>query len=369
MEADFAQPHEDLGMLHLARGQAQIAVDLFEKAVALDANASFAYRGLATALKQVGRLDEAQAAQQAFLDQSPSSRALSRATTLHASGDSQQAEKICEDILKREPQNTAALRLLAVIASDDERHVVAEGLLRRIVKLAPSNVAAIRELGRFLADRNRFPESIELLEQAEKMDDSNAQVKLMLGDMYTIVGQTSAALKCYETCLAIAPQEPLALLGRGHMLRITGKREQAESSYRKCIEVQADIGDAWWSLASLHGYRASDAEVTHMQALIDTGNLHRESEAAMRFAMARACEERHDFAAAWQEYERANRIKRSLVSYDPVEVEVRHDKMIEVFTDEFFERVFEEERPTSPPSARTSRPTPCSSTATCRRCS
>jgi hypothetical protein len=133
------------------------------------------------------------------------------------------------------------------------------------------------------------------------------------------------------------------------MLRITGKREQAESSYRKCIEVQADIGDAWWSLASLHGYRASDAEVTHMQALIDTDNLHRESEAAMRFAMARACEERHDFAAAWQEYERANRIKRSLVSYDPVEVEVRHDKMIEVFTDEFFERVFEEESEATTP--------------------
>jgi len=332
LEPAFAKPHEDLGLLYLNRDQPEAAAGFFQKAVTLDASQASAFRGLATALTKSGRKEEAQIAQDKYLQLSPLDQSLPQAWLEHADGNSQRAESICEDILKREPQNTGALRMLAIIASADERHVVAEGLLRRIVKLIPENIDAIRELGQFLADRSRFPEAIEMLEQAQEIDRSNPQVRLMLGDLYTIVGRTFDALLSYEKCLELSPDEPLALLGRGHMLRIIGEREQAEASYRQCIAIRPEIGDAWWSLASLHGYRASDEEAAQMHEHIDAGNSHAESEVAFRFAAARAHERRDDFENAWRQYEIANKAKRRLVSYDPVEIEVRHGKMTNVFS-------------------------------------
>jgi len=337
LEPAFAKPHEDLGLLYLNQDKPESAVSCFEKAVALDATQASAFRGLATALEKSGRMEEAQVAQDTYLQFSPLDQSLLLARLAHADGDSQRAESICEDILKRNPENTDALRMLAIIASAEERHVFAEGLLRRIVKLIPENIDAIRELGQFLADRSRFPEAIEMLEQAEEIDATSPQVKLMLGDFYSIVSRTFDALVSYEKCLELSPEEPLALLGRGHILRIMGDREQAESSYRQCIAFRPEIGDAWWSMSSLHGYRASDDEIAQMHANVDAGSLNAESEVAFRFALARACEQRDDYESAWQQYETANKVKRRLVSYDPVEVEVRHSKMTKVFTAEFFQ--------------------------------
>jgi tetratricopeptide (TPR) repeat protein len=343
LEAEFAKPHEDLGLLYLKLRKAEQARASFASAVALDASLTTAFRGLAVALRQLGRFDEARAAEQAVRDPSRAGRALAQAELMRAAGDDRRAEQICEDVLQQEPENTAALRLLAIIASGDERQMVAEGLLRRILKLEPGSSDAVRDLGRFLADQSRFPEAIELLEQAAQLDTSDSRVRLMLGDLYTIVGQTAAALQSYEECLELSPNEPMALLGRGHMLRITGKRDEAECSYRKCIAMQPAIGDAWWSLASLHGYRAGDDEMAQMHAQIEKPDLHPESGAAFRFALARAYEKRNDFDAAWRQYVAANEVKRGLVSYDPVEIEVRHNKMIKAFNEEFFERVFADE--------------------------
>ncbi len=335
LEPAFARPHEDLGLLYLNQNKPETAIGCFERAIALDADQASAFRGLSTALQQSGRQDEAQAALEKFLALSPTHDSIAQARLLHADGETQRAESICADVLKREPENTSALRMLAIIASDDEQFVVAEGLLRRIIKLLPDSIGAIRELGRFLAERSRFPEAIQLLEQAEKLDASNAQLQLMLGDMYLIVGRTADALQSYEKCLELSPDEPMALLGRGHMLRIIGDRDEAEASYRRCISVRSEIGNAWWSISSLHGYHASDDEVARMQENIDAGSPNTESEVAFRFALARAYERRDDYERAWQQYELANTAKRRLVSYDPVEIEVRHSKMRKVFSAEF----------------------------------
>jgi LPS sulfotransferase NodH len=76
-----------------------------------------------------------------------------------------------------------------------------------------------------------------------------------------------------------------------------------------------------------------------MHAETEKPGLYAESEAAFRFALARAYEKRNEFDAAWQQYMEANKVKRALVSYDPVEIEVRHDRLIKVFTEEFFARI------------------------------
>jgi tetratricopeptide (TPR) repeat protein len=338
LEPAFAKPHEDLGVLYLRQDDSARAASFFQKATELDPRLATAFRGLRDANTRSGNRDQAEAAHRRFLELSPEARALAEAEKLQRNGETQEAERICEELIKREPGNRDALRMLAVIASDDERYIIAEGLLRRIAKLPGSSYKAHLELARFLAEHSRIPEAVELLQETVRLVPDKHDVRLMLGDMLAIVGRTTEALQEYERCLEQSPQEPTALLGRGHMLRIGGRRDDAVASYQECISERPNLGDAWWSLASVHGYRLNGEELDTMRSQVESSVLTPESEIAFRFAIARACEQMEDFEGAWEQYKLGNAAKRALIKYDPVETELQHDKLAEVFTNDIFER-------------------------------
>jgi tetratricopeptide (TPR) repeat protein len=334
LEPGFAKPHEDLGVLYLGRGDAATALQYLETAVSLNESEASAHRAMAVALHQLGRHDEAEAAHHRFLALAPGQDPLGEAEMLRRKGEPAEAERVCQAILQREPEHVGALRLLAVIANEDERFVVAEGLLRRVVSLAPGNAAALGDLGHFLREQSRFPEAIEVLEQTVAIDDSNPRTWLALGDLLAIVGRTDAALAAYEKCLDLAPEEPSALTGRGHMLRIAGRTDEAIASYRQAIDAQPNAGGGWWNLASLHGYSFNEGNVAEMQGLLAAGEMTPESEVPLRFAHARAMEQSGDYAGAWAQYSRANALKRAQVRYDPVDTEVTQRKIMETFSAE-----------------------------------
>jgi tetratricopeptide (TPR) repeat protein len=282
IEPAFAKPHEDLGTLNLSRNEAEKAIPHYRKALAIDPGLASAVRGLAQALKQAGREDEAETLRIEFMQALPTEALLAEAEALCNKGQTRDAEQICDVVLSRDPESIAALRVLALAAVTDERFIIAEGYLKRMVRLAPKDATAQFELGKFLNDRGRYPEAIELL--------------------------TATALA--------SPENP-----------DIHRKEEARDSYQHCVEVSPDFGTAWWYLASLHGFEASDDQLATMLAELERENLAPESIVGFHFALARAFEHREDFAAAWQHYEKGNAGKRQLVKYDPVKAEVDHAKI------------------------------------------
>lgn len=338
LEPAFAKPYEDLGVLYLRQDDTLQAVTFFQRATELDPSLETAFRGLADAYFRSGNLNQAEVAHQHYLELSPGARALAEAEILHRGGKSEEAERICDELIEREPGNTAALRMLARMAADDKRYIIAEGLLRRSAKLSDSGYSAQLDLARFLAERGRVPEAVELLEEAVRLVPGRHEFHLMLGDLYSIVGLTTEALKEYELCLEQSPKESAALLGRGHMLRIGGRWDDTVVSYQECISLRPDLGDAWWSLASMHGYRVSEDELESMWSQLESGMLTPESELGFRFAIARACEQKNDFETAWQQYEIGNLAKRGSIKYDPVITQVLHEELTTVFTKDIIAR-------------------------------
>jgi tetratricopeptide (TPR) repeat protein len=296
----FAKPHEDLGTLYLGANKPEEAATYFEKSARLDPGQVSALFGLAKAQLQMDKRGE--------------------------------AEDTCDAILEKEPDNIEALRLLAQIAIVDKRYIIAEGLLRKIARSAPEQSAAYHDLGRFLVDRSRLSEATILFRKAIEINPSNYSNHLALGNTLSMLGLTVEALAAFEKCLELEPREPSALLGRGHLLRIQGRRDEAAASYKKCAELRPRFGAAFWALASLKGHRFSDDDVSEMQRRIESGGLNPESETNFRFALARAYENLGDFEAAWRQYQQGNEQKRARVQYDPVDVETKHDRLIEVFT-------------------------------------
>jgi len=339
LEPAFAKPHEDMGRLCLRAGNPEPAVRFFETAIRLDGGQATAYGGLAKALSLLGKDDAAKAARQEYLKLSPIAQKLAEATSLIAAGKASEAEQVCEKLLKQNPTNVDILRLLARIASEDGRYVVAEGLLKRIIKLAANHYQPYSDLGRFLGERGRMSEAVEMLQKAVALDSTVIASQQQLGDFLAILSKSADALEAYNKALQLDPDYPPALIARGHMLRIAGRSEEAINAYETGIALRPDYGDAWWSLASLRSYRFSTSQIDAMQVQLDSSTLGKNSMISFRFAMARACEHREDFNNAWQNYVLGNTLKRAQIQYDPVKSEMSHDSIIEFFTRNFLDCV------------------------------
>jgi tetratricopeptide (TPR) repeat protein len=335
LEPEFAKPHEDLGRLFLIRNEPDQAARHFSQAIRLDDSQASAYGGLASALTQLGRRKEAESAHQQFMELSPVAGTLLEADQLLHDGDTAQAEQLCSELLRREPDDTRVLRMLARIASDDERYGVAEQLLRRIIALSPNECLPHTELGRFLVEQSRFPEAIEMFELATSLNEGSADNHRLLGEALAMIGRSADALTFYQQALRLDPEDPHSLAGQGHMLRITGNSDDAIACYEKCTVVQPGFSDAWWSLASLKDYRLSDEQVQTIHKQIASGDLGTDSEIAMRFALARTSEARGEYEAAWQDYSRGNSLKRESINHDPEQTERMHDAIIKRFSSDF----------------------------------
>ncbi len=335
LKPEFAKPHEDLGRLFLIRNEPDQAARHFSQAIRLDDSQASAYGGLASALAQLGRRKEAEAAHQQFMELSPVAGTLLEADRLLHDGDTAQAEQLCSELLRREPNDTRILRMLARIASDNERYGVAEQLLRRIIALSPNEYLPHTELGRFLGEQSRFPEAIEMFKLATSLNEGSADNHRLLGDALAVIGRSADALTSYQQALQLYPEDPHSLAGQGHMLRIVGNSDDAIASYEKCTAVRPEFSDAWWGLASLKDYRLSDEQVQTIRSQISSDDLGVNSEIAMRFALARTSEARGEYEAAWQDYSRGNSLKRESISHDPEQTERMHDAIIKRFSSDF----------------------------------
>ena len=338
LEPLFPKPYEDLGMACLREGDAVEARNYFEKAIQLDGSQASAYGGLAKALLRSGDPDAAEAARQKYLSLSPVARTLAKAEQLLAVGDADAAEKLCDQISREHPNNTDALRMLARIASESGRQVIAEGLLKRIINLSPDDYGCHVDFGLYLAEQGRYPEAVEVLEKAAALDPTVISTQQRLGDFLAIIGRSADALAVYERALDIDSNSVPALVGRGHMLRILGQAVDAIESYESGLRLRPDFGDAWWSLASLRNYRFSDEQLRELRTQLEKAEGNSTSTISLHFALARASEKKQDFENAWLNYELGNALKRSAVQYDPVRIETGHDSLIEFFDGDFFAR-------------------------------
>jgi tetratricopeptide (TPR) repeat protein len=121
------------------------------------------YRLLGTALRRLGRNEEAERADSEAISISARSPGLIEAAQAILSRQIGRAEHLIRSRLESDPEDAEALRLLADIAATAGRHQDAERLLRRAIEIAPAFIAAYVNLATLLQNLRRSDEAIALL--------------------------------------------------------------------------------------------------------------------------------------------------------------------------------------------------------------
>jgi tetratricopeptide (TPR) repeat protein len=327
----FAKPHEDLGIALLDKGDAAGAAEVLENAVRLDPSLELAWFNLGKARARLGRGAEADAAFEKSFELNPERKLTAHAAELHRDGRFEEAERMYREVIRANPRNVDALRMLGRIALSMKRNSDAERLFRRTVSIAPDFVGAWLDLGRVLKDTDSHEEAMACYRRVIELQPDNPKGHFMLAGVLAPAGRTYEAIESYRRALDLEPDYVGALLGLGHVLKTVGRLDEAIDAYRECIRCRPDNGGSYWSLANLKTYRLSDEDIETMQSILGSEELGDTSRVNFLFALAKAFEDRGDFERAWDYYATGNASQRVHEYYDPVQTESINDAIVDVF--------------------------------------
>jgi tetratricopeptide (TPR) repeat protein len=330
---------EDLGYLLLRANRAGDALPVLERATRLDPSLERAWFSLGKALALLGRGKDADAAFERSFELSPERRLMAHAAEHQKEGRIDEAERIYRRVLRKNPDNVDALRLLALLAMRVDRQDDAESLLQRAIEIAPDFLLALLDLGRLRKEQDRYEEALECFDRVIALEPSQPQAHFLRAATLARASFTQESIDAYRSCLAVRPGHVGALLGLGHVLKAVGDYDAAVASYQACMREAPDFGETYWSLANLKTYRFDDATVAEMETRAAASGANDQSVVNFRFALGKAYEDRGDYERAWDHYRRGNVSQRAQVKYDPVQTAVMNDRILGVFDAALIEKL------------------------------
>jgi tetratricopeptide (TPR) repeat protein len=337
-EPGYPKGQEELGRSLLLQGRFDEAIERLRKALELDPKLQSAQLMLVHALTESGRADQADEMVQAFLRADPARQQVAQAAEHHRAGRLEEAEAIYRDILRRDPRNLEALRLLALIAMTTEHYGQAEQLLKRAVEIAPDFLAAWVDLSRAQLERLDLPAAHASIERAVTLSPHSANVRIHVANVLARSGRHDQAIETSRQAIGLKPGMPAGFLGLGNTLKTVGRQAEAIEAYRQATVLRPEASEAWWSLSNLKTFRFEDGEIATMERQLELPSLSEEARVQFCFALAKASEDRGDYARAFELYARGNRTRRALEDYDPVQTEMINERIVKVFDAGFVAR-------------------------------
>jgi predicted O-linked N-acetylglucosamine transferase (SPINDLY family) len=212
LNPDFAEAHNDRGVILAANGLFADALSCFERAVTLNPGYNEARNNLGRGLRSLGRLDEAVAQFELVLKSTPDS------PVAHF--------------------NLAAVLELIGRQSDAEKHY------RRAISLRSDFVDAHIHLASLLQDMDRLPEALAHAERAVALRPDSAGARNNLGNIMRTLGRRTEAIAQYETALRIDPNFYMAHYNCGVALRGETRIAEARAHFARAFALKADFLEA-----------------------------------------------------------------------------------------------------------------------------
>jgi tetratricopeptide (TPR) repeat protein len=332
----WAAAHLELGLARGAAGDSQGAVRALAHATDLKPDLAEAWGALADQRRLLGDSRGADAARAQQLGCAAADPLVLEAGAALAEGRLAVAEHLLRDILKVRPDEIAALRMLAEVATRLGRYEDAEALLVRCLELAPGFTPARHNLAVVLYRQTKAAAALEEVEALLADDPANPGYRNLQAAALGQLGEYGRTIAVYETLLKDYPNQPKGWMSLGHALKTVGRQDDAIAAYRKALAQLPSLGEAWWSLANLKTVTFSDADVAAMRAQAERPEISDEDRFHLQFALGKALEDAADYQASFEEYRRGNALRKQSLDYDAEETSSHLARSRALFTRGFF---------------------------------
>ena len=183
----------------------------------------------------------------------PIQQVFQQAVRCHQSGRLPEAQELCQQILRRQPDHGDAMHMLGILALQKGEHDVAADLIRRAILHIPSNPHAHCNLATALQNMAKADEAIAAYRQAIAVEPRLLKAHSNLGVLLAKMGQTDEAIAAFRHAVAIDPNFMFGHYNLGNVLKGKGDLDAAITAYRRAIALQDDFANAHFSLGNALG--------------------------------------------------------------------------------------------------------------------
>ena len=232
------------------------AVQVFERALAIDPGYALAYAGLGDAYwkkyrsnKEPSWIEKSRAAcqQASRLDSKLSSAHACLGTLSAGTGNYQEAAREFERAVETEPTNDDAFRGLAGAYERLGKPEEAENTYRRAIELRPHYWAGYNWLGAFYYRHVRFREAAEMFNQVVALAPDSFLGYSNLGATYVEQARYADAIRILEQSIAIRPSD-YGYTNLGNAYFFLRRYEEADQAYQQAIKISEKDSLLWWNL-------------------------------------------------------------------------------------------------------------------------
>jgi tetratricopeptide (TPR) repeat protein len=335
-QPNSAATHYELGMAFGQSGGGDRAVTALRRAVALKPDLPDAWRALGDHLTVIGDSEGADLAYARHLKASTHDPRLLEPAAALCENRIAVAETLLREHLKQFPTDVAAIRMLAEVAARLGRYADSELLLARCLELAPSFAAARLHYAVVLHRQNKESAALAEVERLLTREPGNPSYLNLKAAILARIGEYARAIEIYAKVLAQYPAQAKVWMSYGHALKTAGRQADSVAAYRKSIELAANLGEAYWSLANLKTFRFTALETDAMLAQLKRTDLSDEDRLHFHFALGKAFEDAGRYGESFEHYAAGNRLRRAQINYSGDETLEHVQRSKALFTREFF---------------------------------
>lgn len=243
------------------------------------------------------------------------------------------AERLARGRLAEQPNDVAALCMVADLAARAGVLPEAERLLRRALELAPGFAEAQLNLAKLLARRDGIVEAIAILDDLLRDLPERVDIALFRLALLGQTGDYSFAARGYSELLGSHSERAEVWVAKGHLQNTMGDLAGSIDSYRRAIAIESTNGEAWWGLANLKTYKFETEEIARLGSIVEALDGAPSSRSGLlHFAYAKGLADSSDDAGAFNQYQRGNAICYAAVGDDGCSTSAEVDRSIALFT-------------------------------------
>ncbi|HVU21403.1 MAG TPA: sulfotransferase, partial [Rhizomicrobium sp.] len=333
---ELATVHFELGLLLREIGETERAMQSFSRVVELEPKHPHAWRYLGDAL--IRRGDIAAAADAYSRQLQSSAMDLTTLETVAALGADQveAADSVLREYLNVQPTDLNAIEAYAALNLRAREFESAEVLYKRALDLAPGFLKARLGYVSALHEQQKSLEEIEQIDVLLADDPDNAEYLELKSLALSAGGRVEDAVAHAERLVQARPDRARAWLIYGHLLRVAGRQTACVEAYRKATELDPQLYEAWFGLATLKTFHFNPADVEFLkqapgETATDEGRQFR------CFALGKALEDVADYKGSFEQYRQGNALIRSKNPYDIRDVLQGVQREKRRFTRQYFE--------------------------------
>ncbi|MEZ5845214.1 MAG: sulfotransferase [Geminicoccaceae bacterium] len=246
------------------------------------------------------------------------------------------AKEALLEALKTRADDASLHARLGYVYFRQKRYEIARHVLERSLALDPDRADTHKIMGDTLKPLKEPELAIAHLERALELRPGNWQAMMNLAVLYDDTDRTDLALTLYDEVFRIHPNARGLLANRGNSLLKKGRFNEALESFDRTLETDPLNAEAFRQLAIAGRIRPDDSITAAMAERFADDRVDIAERVLIGFGLGniygRAGEHERAFAA----YDRANRLHRTTVSYDPGNDAASMERIAAICTRDYF---------------------------------